>query len=96
MESSPEIILCCLTNNEDRWQVLRLTEEKYCFEKTLLPGQRIEFKAPATAWLEIYSGDEFVTTMLKARILCSRLRCPDRNNNLLPDARKRKICVLKN
>jgi Domain of unknown function (DUF1830) len=64
---------CAYTNRSGQCQIVRITDlpDQY-FERTVLPGQCLQFLAPATAYLKVYSGN-MVTALLDDTIPCNRL-----------------------
>jgi hypothetical protein len=64
---------CAYTNRSGQFQVVRITDlpDQY-FERAVLPGQCLQFLAPATAYLKVYSGG-MVTALLADTIPCNRL-----------------------
>ncbi|MGL5922377.1 DUF1830 domain-containing protein [Chroococcidiopsis sp.] len=67
-------ILCCYVNSTRKIQILRITNVSDChFERVIFSGQRILFKAPRNAQLEIHTCD-MCSAILSDKILCDRLR----------------------
>ena len=55
--ATSNFILCCYVNSTANVEVARITNiNNWYFERVVFPGQRILFKAPITAELEINTG----------------------------------------
>jgi hypothetical protein len=64
---------CAYTNRSGQFQVVRITDlPGQFFERAVFPGQCLQFEAPATACLKVYSGG-MVTALLADTIPCNRL-----------------------
>jgi hypothetical protein len=73
-------ILCCYVNFSNQVQVARIDNiPNWYFERTVFPGQRLLFEAPANAQLEIYTATT-ASTILSDRIWCQSLQVDDSNS----------------
>ncbi len=65
---------CCYTNTSPRPEVVRLDEPGTLYlERTLMPGQRLLFRAPARACLEIHTGSP-MTAIHSDSVPCAQLQ----------------------
>jgi hypothetical protein len=67
-----EKIVCGYFNGTEKFQVLRIKDNRCGFERVILPGQQIMFEAVADAYLEIHTN-EMVTAILEDKICCYKL-----------------------
>ncbi len=71
--SPSSLIDCGYTNAERTLQIVRINEPATAYlERTVLPGQRLLFKAPADAILEIHTAS-FATAIYSDSIPCVQL-----------------------
>lgn len=69
-----DLVLCYYVNPTSRIQIARIQNiENWYFERVIFPGERLLFKAPLEAQLEI-STSETVSAVLSDKILCQRLQ----------------------
>ncbi|MEL6440766.1 MAG: DUF1830 domain-containing protein [Cyanobacteria bacterium J06621_8] len=67
-------ILCCYVNSTAQVEIVRITNiSHWYFERVVFPGQRILFKAPATARLEINTGMS-ISSIRTETIDCQHLK----------------------
>ena len=68
-----KMITCCYTNETNQLQIVRVANVS-CgyFERTILPGQQLDFQTSAEAFLEIHTY-ELCSSVLTDRIACERL-----------------------
>ena len=72
--SNPKLFLCCYINATAHVEVIRVTNITYWyFERVVFPGQRLLFKAPALARLEIHTGMS-ISSIISETIDCQDLR----------------------
>lgn len=72
--STPSLILCCYVNATAHIEVVRITNiSHWYFERVVFPGQRLLFKAPITAKLEIHTGTS-ISSILTETVDCQKLR----------------------
>lgn len=64
--------LCCYVNFSNQVQIARITGLSEYFERAVFPGQRILFKAPKDAYLELHTG-AMATAILSDKISCEQL-----------------------
>jgi hypothetical protein len=68
-----ELLACSYTNDHKRLQIVRISQPSASyFERTVFPGQTINFSAPAAALLEIYDAD-LTSTLRVDTIPCVEL-----------------------
>jgi hypothetical protein len=66
-------LVCQYCNTTQTIAILRLADRSNDFlERTLFPGQCLQFRAVSGSWLEVYSP-QFVSNLLFERTLCDRL-----------------------
>jgi hypothetical protein len=71
---TPSLILCCYVNATAHVEVVRITNvSHWYFERVVFPGQRLLFKAPITAKLEIHTGTS-ISSILTETVDCQKLR----------------------
>lgn len=71
---TPSLILCCYVNATAHIEVVRITNiSHWYFERVVFPGQRLLFKAPITAKLEIHTGTS-ISSILTETVDCQKLR----------------------
>lgn len=69
-----EQISCCYVNTTNQIQIVRSTNlANWYFERTIFPGQRLLFKSPPNAQLEIHTGIA-ITAIIEDKIYCDCLR----------------------
>ncbi|MGB5710552.1 MAG: DUF1830 domain-containing protein [Waterburya sp.] len=79
MLSSPtrptsNLTLCCYVNATSHVEVVRITNiTHWYFERVVFPGQRLLFKAPSTARLEIHTGMS-ISSIISETIDCRKLQ----------------------
>lgn len=72
--SNPKLFLCCYINATAHVEVIRITNiTHWYFERVVFPGQRLLFKAPALAKLEIHTGMS-ISSIFSETIDCQNLR----------------------
>lgn len=72
--TTPEVALCCYVNATAHIEIARITNvPNYHLERVVFPGQRLIFKAPLTAKLEIHTGT-VITSILSETIDCQELQ----------------------
>lgn len=75
--SASKLSLCCYVNATAHVEVVRVTNiPHWYFERVVFPGQRILFKAPALARLEIHTGMS-ISSIISETIDCQDLQLPD-------------------
>lgn len=74
-QSSPALILCAYRNLTAALQIVRVMDanSQVLLERVLWAGQALEFWAPATARLELFSG-EWTNSLMVDSIVCERLQ----------------------
>lgn len=71
---TPTLSLCCYVNATAHVEVVRITNvSHWYFERVVFPGQRLLFKAPAMARLEIHTGMS-ISSIVSETIDCQRLQ----------------------
>ncbi|MGF1588537.1 MAG: DUF1830 domain-containing protein [Pleurocapsa sp.] len=71
---TPQLALCCYVNATAHVEVARITNIPYWyFERVVFPGQRLIFKAPLAAKLEIHTGIS-ISSIISETIDCQELR----------------------
>lgn len=69
----PDSILCCYVNATNQMQVVRISDAPHWyFERVAFPGQKLLFRSPAAAHLEVHTGS--ASTILADRIACKSLQ----------------------
>jgi len=69
-----QLALCCYVNATAHVEVVRITNiAHWYFERVVFPGQRVLFKAPATARLEIHTGMS-ISSIISETIDCQQLQ----------------------
>lgn len=72
--ATSNFILCCYVNSTANVEVARITNiSHWYFERVVFPGQRILFKAPRTAELEIHTGVS-ISSIRSDTIACDTLQ----------------------
>jgi hypothetical protein len=72
--ATPELSLCCYVNATAHVEVVRITNiSHWYFERVVFPGQRLLFKAPAMAKLEIHTGMS-ISSIASETIDCQKLQ----------------------
>lgn len=72
--STPKLFLCCYINATAHVEVIRVTNiTHWYFEQVIFPRQRLLFKAPDLANLEIYTGMNISSIILET-IGCQELK----------------------
>jgi hypothetical protein len=73
---NPELALCCYVNATAHVEVIRITNIPYWnLERVVFPGQRLLFKAPTLAKLEIHTGMS-ISSIISETIDCQDLVLP--------------------
>ncbi len=71
---TPKLSLCCYINATAHIEVVRITNiAHWYFERVVFPGQRLLFKAPTTARLEIHTGMS-ISSIISETIDCQQLQ----------------------
>lgn len=71
---TPTPVLCCYINATAHIEIARITNiSHWYFERVVFPGQRLIFKAPVTAKLEIHTGTA-ISSILSETIECQTLQ----------------------
>ena len=74
--STSNSILCCYVNATAHVEVVRITNiANWYFERVVFPGQRLLFKAPTTAKLEIHTGMS-ISSIKSETVDCKTLQLP--------------------
>jgi len=74
--SNPQLFLCCYVNATAHVEVVRITNiSHWNLERVVFPGQRLLFKAPILAKLEIHTGMS-ISSIISETIDCRDLRLP--------------------
>jgi hypothetical protein len=74
--STPELVLCCYVNATAHVEVIRITNiPHWNLERVVFPGQRLLFKAPALAKLEIHTAMS-ISSIISETIDCQDLILP--------------------
>ena len=74
IRSTPEHSLCCYVNATAHIEVVRITNiPHWYFERVVFPGQRLLFKAPAIAKLEVHTGMS-ISSIATETIDCHKLQ----------------------
>lgn len=72
--ATQELSLCCYVNATAHVEVVRITNiPHWYFERVVFPGQRLLFKAPAMAKLEINTGMS-ISSIASETIDCQKLQ----------------------
>ena len=72
--TTQELSLCCYVNATAHVEVVRITNiPHWYFERVVFPGQRLLFKAPAMAKLEIHTGMS-ISSIASETIDCQKLQ----------------------
>ena len=72
--STPKLFLCCYVNATAHVEIIRVTNITHWYlERVVFPGQRLLFKAPALAKLEIHTGMS-ISSIISETIDCEKLR----------------------
>lgn len=80
--SEPNLTLCCYVNATAHIEVVRITNiPHWYFERVVFPGQRLLFKAPITAKLEIHTGMS-ISSIASETIDCQKLQLASSDNFL--------------
>lgn len=66
-------LICRYLNTSDRWQIVRVSNPKWWVEKSVQPGEAIDFRAGRDDWVEIYSPSLPLATCLEEKIAAKRL-----------------------
>jgi hypothetical protein len=73
---TPELTLCCYVNATAHVEVIRITNiPHWNLERVVFPGQRLLFKAPAFAKLEIHTATS-ISSIISETIDCQDLVLP--------------------
>ncbi|MEL7009539.1 MAG: DUF1830 domain-containing protein, partial [Cyanobacteria bacterium J06588_4] len=73
---NPQLFLCCYVNATAHVEVVRITNiSHWNLERVVFPGQRLLFKAPILAKLEIHTGMS-ISSIISETIDCRDLRLP--------------------
>ncbi len=71
---TPQLALCCYVNATAHVEIARITNiPHWYFERVVFPGQRLIFKAPLAAKLEIHTGIS-ISSIISETIDCQELR----------------------
>ena len=74
--TTPELSLCCYVNATAHVEVVRITNIPHWYlERVVFPGQRLLFKAPVLAKLEIHTGMS-ISSIVSETIDCQSLQLP--------------------
>ncbi|MGB7415487.1 MAG: DUF1830 domain-containing protein [Thermosynechococcaceae cyanobacterium] len=65
--------LCRYINRTSQMQIIRVNVPHFCFERTVLPGKQVVFRAEPEAELEVHTHS-CITAILTERIRCDRLQ----------------------
>ena len=72
--SQPQLFLCCYVNATAHIEVVRITNiSHWSLERVVFPGQRLLFKAPILAKLEIHTGMS-ISSIISETIDCRDLQ----------------------
>lgn len=72
-----KLFLCSYVNATAHVEVVRIVNiPHWNLERVVFPGQRLVFKAPALAKLEIHTGMS-ISSIVSETIDCQKLRLPD-------------------
>ena len=72
--SDPKLALCCYVNATAHTEIVRITNiPHWYFERVVFPGQRLLFKAPTIAKLEIHTGMN-ISSIASETIDCRQLQ----------------------
>ena len=72
--SDPKLALCCYVNATAHTEIVRITNiPHWYFERVVFPGQRLLFKAPIAAKLEIHTGMN-ISSIASETIDCQKLQ----------------------
>ena len=72
--SDPKLTLCCYVNATAHTEIVRITNiPHWYFERVVFPGQRLLFKAPTIAKLEIHTGMN-ISSIASETIDCRKLQ----------------------
>lgn len=75
--TTPKLVLCSYINATAHVEVVRITNiPHWNLERVVFPGQRLLFKAPITAKLEIHTGMS-ISSIISETIDCQDLQLPD-------------------
>lgn len=75
--STKKLSLCCYVNATAHVEVVRITNiPNWNLERVVFPGQRLLFKAPPLAKLEIHTGMS-ICSIVSETIDCQDLKLPD-------------------
>jgi len=73
---TPKLSLCCYVNATAHIEVVRVTNIPHWYlERVVFPGQRLLFKAPSLAKLEIHTGMS-ISSIISETIDCEKLQLP--------------------
>ena len=73
-DATQELALCCYVNATAHVEVVRITNiPHWYFERVVFPGQRLIFKAPAVAKLEVHTGMS-ISSIATETIDCQKLQ----------------------
>ena len=76
-----KLTLCCYVNATSHVEVVRITNiAHWYFERVVFPGQRLLFKAPITARLEIHTGMS-ISSIVSETIDCQKLQLANLSDN---------------
>lgn len=82
--SEQNLTLCCYVNATAHVEVVRITNiPHWYFERVVFPGQRLLFKAPIIAKLEIHTGMS-ISSIASETIDCQKLQLASSDNFLTP------------
>jgi len=74
--SQPQLFLCCYINATAHVEVVRITNiSHWSLERVVFPGQRLLFKAPILAKLEIHTGMS-ISSIISETVDCRDLQLP--------------------
>lgn len=68
------LILCCYANTSPRVQIIRIADvPDFYLERVIFPGERLLFKVPSNASLEVHTG-RFIGAIASDTIACETLK----------------------
>ena len=84
IRSEQNLTLCCYVNATAHVEVVRITNiPHWYFERVVFPGQRLLFKAPIIAKLEIHTGMS-ISSIASETIDCQKLQLASSDNFFTP------------
>ena len=83
--SDSKLTLCCYVNATAHIEIVRITNiPHWYFERVVFPGQRLLFKAPTIAKLEIHTGMN-ISSIASGTIDCDKLQLPSSSQEFLAE-----------